>query len=116
MVPAPPSLTSELPSALPPAPPPRVSPPLSGPDAPAPVWLQRLSLAVLVLFCFYIGALLAVLPWSPRYWDQNGWLLAHPAVAAVLHQGWVRGLVTGFGLIDIWIGISELLHYRDYRR
>jgi hypothetical protein len=82
---------------------------------PAPVWLQRMSLLVLVLFCFYIGGLLAVLPWSPRYWNQNGWLLAHPAVQAVLGQGWVRGLVTGVGLIDIWIGVSELLHYRDYK-
>jgi hypothetical protein len=82
---------------------------------PAPVWLQRLSLVVLVLFCFYIGGLLAALPWLPRYWDQNGWLLSHPAVQAVMRQGWVRGLVTGMGLIDIWIGVSELLHYRDIR-
>jgi hypothetical protein len=85
-------------------------------SAPAPLWLQRMSLVVLVLFCFYIGTLLAVLPWSPRYWDQNGWLLAHPAVEVVLERGWMRGLVSGMGLLDIWIGISELLHYRDYRR
>jgi hypothetical protein len=86
-----------------------------GVPPPAPVWLQRMSLVVLVLFCFYIGALLAILPWSPRYWDHNGWLLAHPAVEAVLNHGWVRGLVSGIGLIDIWIGVSELLHYRDLR-
>ena len=84
--------------------------------APAPVWLQRMSLIVLVLFCFYIGALMAVLPWSPRYWDANGWLLAHPAVEAFLNHGWVRGVITGVGLIDIWIGVSELMHYRDFRR
>jgi hypothetical protein len=88
----------------------------TGEPAPAPVWLQRMSLAVLVLFCFYIGGLLAVLPWSPRYWDQNGWLLAHPAIESILERGWVRGTVSGVGLIDIWIGISELLHYRDHRR
>jgi hypothetical protein len=82
---------------------------------PAPVWLQRLSLVVLVLFCFLIGAVLAVLPWSPRYWDHNGWLLAHPSLNAFLNHGWVRGLVSGIGLIDVWIGISELLHYRDIR-
>jgi hypothetical protein len=85
------------------------------PPAPAPVWLQRLSLVVLVLFCFYIGGLLAVLPWSPRYWSSNGWIIAHPTVSAIVQQGWVRGLVTGLGLIDIWIGVSELLHYRDFR-
>jgi hypothetical protein len=98
------------------APPPRRDPSPQEDPAPAPVWLQRMSLVVLVLFCFYIGALLAVLPWSPRYWDQNAWLLAHPALEAVLNKGWARGLITGIGLIDIWIGVSELLHYRDYRR
>ena len=53
--------------------------------APAPVWLQRMSLVILVLFCFYIGALLTVLPWSPRFWDGNGWLRAHPEVAKLHH-------------------------------
>jgi hypothetical protein len=83
--------------------------------APAPVWLQRLSLAVLVLFCFYIGGLLILLPWSPRYFDSNAWLLAHPAVGSFLGRSWVRGILSGIGLMDIWIGVSELLHYRDYR-
>jgi hypothetical protein len=89
--------------------------PLARSPAPAPVWLQRMSLVVLVLFCFYIGALMAVVPWSPRYWDHNAWLLDHPVVEAIVQSGWVRGLVTGIGLIDIWIGVSELLHYRDFR-
>jgi len=89
-----------------------------GPQAvpePAPVWLQRLSLIVLVLFCFYIGGLLTVLPWIPRYFDSNAWLLAHPAVAGFLGKSWMRGILSGIGLIDIWIGVSELLHYRDYK-
>ena len=84
-------------------------------SAPAPVWLQRLSLCVLVLFCLYIGVLMAVLPWLPRYWDQNLWLMAHPDIRAILLQGWTRGLLSGCGLLDIWIGFSEAFHYRDYR-
>lgn len=82
----------------------------------APVWLQRLSLGMLVIFCFYIGCLMAVLPWSPRYWDTNGWILGHPSAANWLLRGWVRGLISGIGLLDLWIGVSELLHYRDLRR
>jgi hypothetical protein len=82
---------------------------------PAPVWLQRLSLVVFVLFCFYIGGLLTVLPWAPNYWEHNGWLMAHPSINNVLQQGWVRGVISGLGLIDLWIAVSELLHYRDYR-
>jgi hypothetical protein len=83
--------------------------------APAPVWLQRMSLVVLVLFCFYIGGLLAVLPWSPRYWDHNAWVLSHPTLQTIIGKGWVRGLVSGIGLMDIWVGVSELLNYRDFR-
>lgn len=93
---------------------PPAAPPQEG-AAPAPVWLQRLSLAVFVLFCFYIGGLLAVLPWSPRFWTHNGWLEAHPLINQFAQEGWARGVVSGLGLMDIWIAISELLHYRDYR-
>jgi hypothetical protein len=81
----------------------------------APVWLQRLSLFVLVLFCVYLGVLVMVLPWWTRIWDRNEFILARPWLATVLHNGAVRGMISGLGLLDIWIGISEAVHYRDYR-
>jgi hypothetical protein len=81
----------------------------------APVWLQRLSLFVLVLFCVYLGVLVMVLPWWTRIWDRNEFILARPWLAALLHNGAVRGMISGLGLMDIWIGISEAVHYRDYR-
>ncbi len=84
-------------------------------DAIAPVWLQRLSLFVLVLFCVYLGVLVAILPWWTRVWDHNMWIQSRPALAAVLHTGAVRGFISGLGLLDIWIGISEAVHYRDHR-
>jgi hypothetical protein len=82
----------------------------------APIWLQRLSLFVLVLFCVYLGVLVMVLPWWARVWDQNLYIQSHPALAAVLQNGAVRGLISGVGLLDIWIGVSEAVHYRDHRR
>jgi hypothetical protein len=81
----------------------------------APVWLQRLSLFVLVLFCVYLGVLVMVLPWWPRIWDRNEFILARPWLTAILHNGAVRGMISGLGLLDIWIGVSEAVHYRDYR-
>jgi hypothetical protein len=81
----------------------------------APIWLQRLSLLMLVLFCVYLGVLVAILPWWTRVWDQNLFINSHPAVAAILHNGAVRGLVSGLGLLDVWIGVSEAIHYRDQR-
>lgn len=85
-----------------------------GPPA-APVWLQRMSLVVLVIFCLYLGLLIAVLPWWTDMWDRNALLLDFPALRAVLMKGPVRGLISGLGVLDLWIGISELIHYRDYR-
>jgi hypothetical protein len=82
----------------------------------APIWLQRLSLMVLVLFCVYLGVLVMILPWWARVWDQNLYIQSHPALAAVLHNGAVRGLISGLGLLDIWIGVSEAVHYHDHRR
>jgi hypothetical protein len=81
----------------------------------APIWLQRLSLFVLVLFCVYLGALVMILPWWTRVWDNNVFIQSRPALAAVLHNGAIRGLISGIGLLDIWIGISEAVHYRDHR-
>jgi hypothetical protein len=84
-------------------------------NAIAPVWLQRLSLFVLVLFCVYLGVMVMALPWWTKVWDNNLFINSRPALAAVLHTGAVRGLVSGLGLLDIWIGISEAVHYRDQR-
>lgn len=93
---------------------PQLSDEAIGPPA-APVWLQRMSLVVLVIFCLYLGLLIAVLPWWKDMWDRNALLLDFPSLRAVLMKGPVRGLISGLGVLDLWIGISELIHYRDYR-
>jgi hypothetical protein len=76
------------------------------------VWAQRVWLIIFVVFSVELGMLLAVLPWT-RVWTENSLLYAYPGVRAVLQQSFVRGLVTGLGLIDIWIGIWEAVHYRE---
>jgi hypothetical protein len=81
---------------------------------PAPLWLQRLSVVVLVVFRFYIGVLLVLLPWS-HYWQDNDFLMSAPALAALMNSSVTRGVVSGLGILDFWIGISELVHFREYR-
>lgn len=84
-------------------------------SAPPAIWLQRTSSCIFVIFCVYLGLVLAVLPWWTSVWDHNVLLQSSPGVWAVMRNGFVRGLVSGFGLLDVWIGISEAVHYRDYR-
>lgn len=87
--------------------------------APAPekasrstVWLHRLSLVLFVIFCIELGMLLTVLPWTP-VWVNNGLLAQHPLLKSILEGNFVRGLVSGVGLVDIWLGIWEAVHYSD---
>ena len=79
----------------------------------APIWAQRISLFILVLFCVYLGAFMVYLPWWPAAWGKNPFFLAHPRLHAFIDLGPVRGIVSGLGLLDIWIGISEAIHYRE---
>jgi len=104
-----------LPSPAPGEPRPAEVAPEAALSAIAPIWLQRVSLFVLVLFCVYLGVLVMILPWWPSVWDRNLFIQSRPALAAVLHNGAMRGFISGLGLLDIWIGISEAVHYRDHR-
>jgi hypothetical protein len=83
-------------------------------DSPAPLWLQRVSIVILVVFCFYVGLLVFLLPWT-KYWNENHYLLTFSPIGRLMSSGITRGIVSGLGLLDVWIGISEIIHYREHR-
>lgn len=76
------------------------------------VWAARSSLITYVVFCVWVGMMLAVIPWTPA-WTNNGLIADHPFLRSVLEADFTRGLITGVGLVDIWLGIWEAVHYRD---
>jgi hypothetical protein len=83
--------------------------------APAPHmsrWTQRIFLVVFVIFCIELGMLLVVLPWLP-VWTSNGLLAHFPGLRELVAQNFFRGAMSGIGLLDIWIGIWEAVHYRE---
>ena len=43
-------------------------------------------------------------------------LLASPGLRAFVANGFVRGLCSGLGVLDIWIGFSEAIHYHEEKR
>ncbi|MGC2694608.1 MAG: hypothetical protein WA738_02345 [Candidatus Angelobacter sp.] len=95
-------------------PPPQSPGPVPDNAAEMPVWLQRVFVVVYVLFCIELGLVLVVLPWT-RFWFSEGWLSQWPAIGRILEQGFVRGAVSGLGLLDILLGILEAVRYRDRR-
>jgi|SRR5581483_9073292 len=76
------------------------------------VWPRRLMLIIFVVFCMEVGIMLVVLPWKPL-WTNNPLVLRFPMLRAFLGAYFVRGLFSGLGLIDLWIGIWEAVHYAE---
>lgn len=76
------------------------------------LWLHRATVLMFVFVCASIGVLLVILPWRPE-WTDNHLLLGNPSLRAFVANGFVRGLCSGLGLLDIWIGFWEAVHYRE---
>ena len=104
-----------------PAPPPDpgrtlLAPPLEAETRPShgpvQVWMHRISVFLFVLISAVAGVLLIILPWTPE-WTDNYLLMSFPALRTVVSNGFFRGLCSGLGLLDIWIGFWEALHYHE---
>jgi hypothetical protein len=94
---------------------------LDPPPAPAPkphsglqLWLHRTSVFLFVLISAIAGVLLVILPWTPE-WTDNYLLLSFPWLRTFVSTGFFRGLCSGLGLLDIWIGFWEALHYHEHQ-
>jgi len=60
-----------------------------------------------VAYFLEVGLLLMVLPWS-AYWEHNYFAEAWPVLAPLITNHFVRGGVTGLGLVNLVAGVSEL--------
>jgi hypothetical protein len=56
-----------------------------------------------VFLCAGVGVLLVILPWTDQ-WTDNYLLLQHPQLRSLVSSGFARGICSGLGLLDIWIG------------
>jgi hypothetical protein len=77
-----------------------------------------------IILCLVIGIVLVLLPWVPQGtlwvlsdWGNNYFLVyaAHKtgihALQTVVASGWMRGAVTGVGLLNIGIAFWEMFHF-----
>jgi hypothetical protein len=80
-----------------------------------PLWMRRIILVLFVMFCLQMGMMLLFLPWTPP-WSSNSWLAQHWTIRSIVTNYFVRGLVSGLGLVDIFIGVWEAVNYREPKR
>jgi hypothetical protein len=84
----------------------------SRPPRQSPRWLQRLDLFFSVIVRLCLGLIILVLPWMP-FWDDNRLFALVPHLAPLLLNGVARGIVSGLGLLNIWIAIHDTIHYHE---
>ena len=84
---------------------------------------SRLSVIFYIILCLEIGVVLTVLPWVPHGWfglsdwGNNYFLLlaAHKTgygLQRFVASGWVRGAVSGLGVLNIAMGAWEIVNFR----
>jgi hypothetical protein len=60
-----------------------------------------------VAFFVEVGLLLIVLPWS-SFWERNYFAFVWPTLLPLLKNNFVRGAVSGLGVLNLFAGFSEL--------
>lgn len=78
-----------------------------------PRWLVRVELFLRVMLRMYIGLAVCYAPWSHTFWDQNPIFLDYPSLAGIAASGAVRGLISGLGLLNLWIAFRDAIRHRD---
>jgi len=86
----------------------------------------KLSVIFYIILCFEIGLILTLLPWVPQGtlgilsdWGNNYFLLYAArktgmyGLQHVVASGWVRGAVSGVGILNIGIAFWEIFHFNQ---
>lgn len=93
------------------------------PHHPVPRWLELMERFVRVVLRLYFGLIVCYLPWSGRVltffpwshnlWDHNPLWDLFPTLGSIANTGAVRGLVSGLGLLNLWIAFKDAIRHRD---
>jgi hypothetical protein len=87
----------------------------------------KLSAIFYILLCLEIGIALTFLPWIPQGflglplsdWGNNYFLLyaarqtGYHGLQTVIASGWVRGAVSGVGVLNLGIAFWETFHFKQ---
>ena len=63
---------------------------------------------VLVIFFLEVGFVLLLAPWS-AYWDRNYFAENLPLLRSFMTNNFVRGAVTGLGVINVCAAVADLV-------
>jgi hypothetical protein len=72
---------------------------------------NRWRRAIWICVCLEVGIFLLVVPWSPL-WTGSLLLGYYPALRPLYLSAYVRGAISGLGLLNLWFGFKDLWDFR----
>ena len=66
-----------------------------------------MSRLLLIAVFLEVGAVLVIVPWT-SYWDRNYFAESMPLVEAIATNLFVRGAISGLGVVNLAAGLVEL--------
>src|SRR6266550_5767209 len=67
------------------------------------------------LYCLEAGLFFLIVPWT-RLWTFNPLLHSSEALTLIAGNPFVRGFVSGFGVVHLIIGIKDIIELSQARR
>jgi len=72
---------------------------------------NRLLRVLLLLLWLEMGLLIILIPWS-RFWETNYFLNHYPSLIPILLNPYVRGAISGLGVIDAVLAVDSFRRKR----
>jgi hypothetical protein len=69
----------------------------------------------LALYCLEAGFFFLIVPWT-RMWTMNPLLQSNVTVSMVAGNPFIRGFVSGLGVIHLLIGVTDIISITQARR
>jgi hypothetical protein len=73
--------------------------------------LVTLRSILYILYSLEVGSFLIFIPWFP-FWENNYLLFKYPGLRPLLASPYVKGAVLGLGIVNLIIGLHEIVHFR----
>ena len=89
--------------------------PLAPVERPVYHWYHKMSAVLLITFCLEAGLVLLIFPWTEA-WDTNYFASLTPQWHAWWDNMYLRGAVSGLGIVNLYISIVEIFRLRRFAR
>jgi hypothetical protein len=85
--------------------------------------VEKLIVVFFILLCLMSGVTLILFPWinfgGVSDWSDNYFLAmitsltGSPIIRDAIGSGWIRGAVTGIGVLNLYMAFSEIMNFSE---